>query len=291
LIREDFDRAAVGFTPLPGSLGFEARGRAVPQVRLFAGTGRLGIFAPQRNTALHPGQPFDRGDGVLVASDGTVFDFLEVDIPQGVTVTLHHAGGMSGQLRAAGAMRIQGELVLEGTPLGSPIGNGADLHPAGAALPGSPLTLMCGGELWLRGSRLPLHTAVVTEAGRSPAGESAADLDVAVVTPTTPELALGVVLPAQAATQWYPLPLTRYGQVQVEAIDVSGDVEVQVQVAPADPAHPGRPNPDVLHAPVRLPLTAPLSIPPGGFLRFVLRCSARGGAPLPSVGALVVIGV
>ena len=46
-----------------------------------------------------------------------------------------------------------------------------------------------------------------------------------------------------------------------------------------------------LPAPVPLPLKAPLTVPPGAFVRFHLETTVEAGKPPASIGGLTVVGV
>ena len=316
LIPLEFD-SPVDFESDRESVGFEVRaGRAVPQVRAGAGTGRLGSFAPSVSTVLVPGQPFDRGDGQLVVSQGGVFDFVDVEIPEGVTVRVRSAGQQV-QLRACGDFVVDGALVLDGTPAGVPLRGTQDvpaaeiLEAAGVALVAggdivvrgriataedrsdvdSPVTLLCGGDLWLLGGRVPARITLATEPGRGVHGEARSGANPVQAVPMTPDLPPGTKMRAAASTEWLRLPVTHHRRIEVELDDVRGDLKLSVQVAPADASDLDRPSRDALPAPVPLPLKAPLVIPPGGFVRFHLEAQVEAGKPAPSIGGLTVVGV
>jgi hypothetical protein len=321
LIREDFGERIEFVALRRGALTFEVRERkAMPRVRREAGSARLGVFAPNRSTTLEPGVPFDRGDGTSVISEGSVFEFLDVMIPRGVTVRLRSGPDGLVQLKIAGSFRLDGDLILVHTPLGVEPSRtreltatelssaasviviaGGDMEirgrivheprPGEAAKSGSPVTLLAGGDLFLTGARLPPLAVLATEPEGRLRGDAPASLNAIRVAPMIPELPAGTTLPVEAATGWYRIPLTPHGQIEIEAKGVQGDLRLHVQVAPADPSEPARPSADVRNTPVPLPLASPLTVPPGGFLRFVLEGRASAGAPLPAVESLVVVGV
>ena len=92
--------------------GFEARdARLRPRVRTEAGSGALGRFAPTQDVTLRAGVPVDRGDGQLVAPDGSRFAFSSVEIPAGVTVTVD-ARAAPVQVCATGGVSVAGRLRL-----------------------------------------------------------------------------------------------------------------------------------------------------------------------------------
>lgn len=319
LIQQEFN-GQVEFEPETGAVGFEVRnGRATPQVRVESGTGSLGTFMPQADTELVAGRAFDRGDGRQVTSPGPTFDFVDIHIPKGVTVRLS-SGGTPVQLRACGDIRIDGELVLEDTPLGVTLESREDIaasdiaSSAGAALvaggditvqgrivhlpsreraprTGSPLALLAGGDLWLPGGRLPARITLAREPGDRVHGEARSGAIPVATAPMTPDLPPGISLRAAAATEWFRLPITHYRRVEIELRDVEGDLRVQVQSAPPDAADPSRPSRDGLLAPVPLPMKEPLNVPPGGFVRFHLEARVHAGESAPSIGGLTVVGV
>src|SRR5262249_30231748 len=94
--------------------GFEyVHGVFRPLVRVEAGDGSLGVFRPTRHPTLEPGQPFARGDGTRVASRGSVFPFLAIDVPAGVTVTID-ARRAPVQLLALARVQVMGRIAIEG---------------------------------------------------------------------------------------------------------------------------------------------------------------------------------
>ena len=307
----------VGFVTDRGAVGFEARsGRVTARVRSEAGSGALGTFAPRRDTELAVGRSFDRGDGREVTATDGVFDFLDVHVPEGVTVRVRSTGEPV-LLRACGDIRVDGSLIFDGTPLGAVLERRGDVPPAeilsasGAGLvaggdirvsgrvvrqplgthEGSPLTMLAGGDLWLPGGRVPGRVTLAFEPGGRVIGEARSGAIPVAATPMTPELPPGVTVRAAAMSEWFRLPVTHYRRVEIELHDVRGDLQVQVQAAPPDAADPTRPSREPLLAPVELPLKAPLEVPPGGFVRFRLEAGVQAGEPVPSVGGLTVVGV
>ena len=304
-----------------GVLGFETRlGRTTPRVRSEAGGGRLGVFAPRRSMTLYPGQPIDRGDGVVVHPDGGVFDFLEVRIPVGVEVRLRGGEEHRLQVRACGSITVAGRLVLDGTFLGQEqqqgahIGTrellddahvalvaGADLEITGAIVHevsgsdrdrgASPVTLLCGGRLMLgKTASLPAGTVCATAGGgQRQESQSASPHTVPVVAWMRPTPAAGTVLEAVAWTPWMQIPESQSGAIEPQLIGANGDLRVAVQVADPDPLAV-RPldDPQLLRPAVPLPLDRTLFAPAGSFVRFELRAQVRAGAPLPSLERISV---
>ncbi len=317
LVRVNFALGAAFQDVSPGAVKFEVRdGRAVPLVRGAAGSGALGVFAPRGHMELLPGRPFDRGDGVLVRAENGVFDFAGVFIPRGTVVRVV-AGADPVEIRACGSIRIEGDLVLVGTRLGQWSAEASDValpalvdgsgsvllaagdilmlgqirHEAvvGARPAGSPLTLVCGGGMVL-GGRLPLRTVLATEPGGHVAGAAQGSPIRVTVASLSKPLPPGPPLAAAAVTEWLRLPARRMDAVEVELGGADG-VEVEVQVAVGDPSNPARALDDqaMLHAPVRVPLVAPLSLPPAGFVRFFLRGTVKAGEKLPSLASISLV--
>ena len=321
LVREDF-RRGTQLQPLRlGAVGFEAReGSAVPLYRSVAGTGELGVFMPAKSLELEPGRRFDRGDGTMVSTERPVFDFLDFVIPRGVRVVVRSRSDEPLQIRSVGRIEIEGELVFESTPWGQNLRTheesptyvsqvagallvaGGDVRIRGRvshAPPGSqqrgrsssPLTVLSGGSVGLYGGTLPERTYLAVEGDGRVRGETLGGLwRVVHVAPTFDELPAHAGWDAAAATRWYPIPRNRFGRIDVELGDLRGELDVQVQVALPDPSNPSRPG-DAELVPVSLPLTEPLSVPPGAFVRFLLEARGSAGQPMPSVGSISVVGV
>jgi hypothetical protein len=300
----------------PGFVVDAERGRAVPQVRRAAGSGTLGAFRPQRSMVLRPGEPFDRGDGVLVRSDGDVFEFTSIHVPAGVTVTVAAGERVGVRLLACGGVAIAGELHVDAPPgdgyragervlaeamllanRGLAVIAGGDLAVSGrirqlrAAGPlDAALVLACGGEMSLEGA-IPLRTVLALEPGRRARGVATDPIQVEVA------LAAGAVpgasVPVESWTRWYRLPADRSSSVDCIALGLHPGVQVAVQIAPQDPLRADRPyqSADVLQQPQLLPLASPLLVPAGGFVRFLLRTNVRDGTELPSLAGIAVVGV
>ncbi|MEM7198809.1 MAG: Ig-like domain-containing protein [Planctomycetota bacterium] len=317
LLREDFDLGLTFGAVSPGAVKFECvDGRAVPQVRTEAGAGTLGVFAPRQSMDLAPGQPFDRGDGVLVRASGRSFDFLGVFIPRGVTVRVRGQEAGPLVIRACGSVRIEGTLLLDATPVGHWNESAADpavdvlldasgvailaggdiLIPgqirhqpaAGGASGGSPLSLIAGGGLMLNG-RLPPATILATEPSGRVAGAVQGDPIRVAIAPMRRRVAAGLALETAAVTPWLPLPSGAGEALDVVLGGVRGGLAVEVQAAPADPRQPALPALDLVEAPRRLPLRSPLAVPPAGFVRFFLSARLRPGEALPSLDSITVL--
>jgi len=317
LLRETFSGNVAFQARRPGAVGFEVRGgKAQAQVRVAGGTGRLGVFAPQASIVLEPGVPFDRGDGVMVSSDGPRFDFLGVYIPSGVTVSVRSPGGERVEIRTVGSVRIEGVLELVDTPSQSgfePAANvpvaaltaaagtagisGGDIlvfgqirHRWTSPVPsvGSSLALIAGGVLWVSGG-VPPQTILASEPETPLAGVLHADALQATVVGMQRDLPPGVEVMAEAVTGWLPLRPSVDGTVEVLAIGASPGLHVEVQLASSDPSDPGRPNPrEPLLVPVSVPTSAQLHVPSNGLVRFFLSGKVVSGQPLPSLDGVVV---
>lgn len=319
LLETEFEDGGV-LTPIgEGVLGFETRqGRTMPRVRSEAGDGRLGVFAPRRSLTLYPGQPFDRGDGVVVHPEGGVFDFLDIRIPVGVEVRLRGGEEHRVQVRACGSVAVAGRLVLDGTFLGQAqqqlahIGTpellddahvalvaGGDLEISGSIVHeasgndhdrgASPITLLCGGRLTLGvTASLPAGTVCAT-AGGGQRQESASLHTVPVVAWMRPAPPEGVELDAVAWTPWQLIPESQSGAIEPVLVGAKGDLRVAVQVADPDPLA-ARPldDPQVLRPPEPLPLDRTLFAPAGSYVRFELRARVRAGVALPSLERICV---
>lgn len=297
----------------PELAGFERSGGVLrPRVRIEAGDGRLGLFLPRTDTVLRPGQPFDRGDGTLVQSEGASFAFTSVQIPAGVVVTLDASTGPV-QILCTGAITVQGKLVLRG---GSAPIDDRQLAPAPATgfLALGATTLLAAGELHLAGEvhaevpvrdgatpllvassaqirlggELPYRTLLVVEAGGRDGGQAR------VVGPRGQTLlrsawfrygaAPGASLVAEAYGDWVQVPDgCTLAAVQVEG--ATEGLEVAWQAAPADPVLRERPDPvparrsrwETVHDGMRLPVQA------GTFVRLRLRATAVGGQAPPEL--------
>jgi hypothetical protein len=294
--------------------GFEfVNGVFRPLVRVEAGDGSLGVFRPTRDTTLEPGQPFDRGDGTRVASRGTVFPFLAIDVPAGVTVTID-ARRAPVQLLALARAQVQGRIVIEGEtgqpPPPGGIGDaatiqtsaavsilaagGIEIGPAPAAIVAAsaqsvsvPLALVSAGPITVRG---PIPFAILAAERSLRRGDSHVERCASVQVKLTPGLADGVEVEAQGLTAFQPLPPTIAAPL-LRITDGDASVHVDWQSAPPQIDHPERPDPD----PVRMTAfreavdAQPLPVAPGSFLRLRLGARVRGGSPLPQVRELQLL--
>ena len=106
----------------------------------------------------------------------------------------------------------------------------------------------------------------------------------------------GPMMEAVARTQWVQIPADYDGSTfEAKVEDLSGDLEVSVQVAQPDPFDPKSPyrDPAGLSVPLRLPLRQPVDVGDPrhrNFVRFILRAKVREGHELPSLRALVILG-
>ena len=162
-----------------GNPGFEVdeQGDLRPLVRLEAGNGEFGVFRPTRDTVLVPGEPFDRGDGVVLRSQGHTFPFMAIDIPDGVTVRVDARAGPV-RLLAVDRAQIAGKLQIDGRGRGL---RSTDRQvDVSLVMDGSAVTLMAPGGIAItgevtaegdaEGSALALITGGRLELGPVPAG-------------------------------------------------------------------------------------------------------------------------
>jgi len=251
---------------------FEAHaGGLRPRLRVECGDGRLGVLRPQRDLVLRPGEPFDRGDGAIVVSDGGRFPFLAIDIPAGVTVRVD-AGNESACLMAVGSVRIAGALVAMAPPgrqlerrfqavsvlelaamasVAVIAGGGIELAGWLSAEPPpgvgqSTWTLASAGPIDLRSlqGELPFQTVLAVDAaigdGRtSLLGVRGQSLVVPAV--FTYGLPAGASVRAEALLPWRPMPVDRILGV-LRTGDPEGRVSVHWQTAPPDPVRLGWPD-------------------------------------------------
>ncbi|MGC6486315.1 MAG: hypothetical protein ACON4Z_01600 [Planctomycetota bacterium] len=298
--------------------GFEAReARLRPRLRVEAGSGALGRFAPTRDVTLRAGAPFDRGDGERVVSEGPVFAFTSVEIPDGVTVTVD-ARAAPVRLCATGGVRIAGQLRLraptvevprerfgaqpvaglaEVAPVSVLAGgavrvDGAVTHEESAQSDRSALLLAGAGGLQLYGP-IPYRTMLGVDAQ---AGPTRGALDGAkgqgLVVPVT--FTRG--LPADSAVDvthvlpWRQVPLhCDGGRLQVEGA-LEG-LRLEWQSTAADPILGSVPDVAVGRVGRWQPARAgdALFAAPGSFLRLRLRATARADAASPEVTRLRLV--
>lgn len=298
--------------------GFEVRGAAItPRVRVEAGSGALGVFRPQRDTTLRPGAPFDRGDGVVQVSQGGVFAFSAIDIPDGVTVTVDAQSGPV-QLCATGGVRVAGALSLLAPTAPLPPGQFAR-QPVAALVERAPVSvvaagLVCvegavvaGGEvpadrtplllagaagLELRGE-LPFQTVLAVETGPGPGGatiEGARGQSKVYPATFTPGLAPGSDFEVTGLLPWQQMPAHRdSGVVQLEASGAG--VRAEWQVTSPDPIRGETPDLSVGRmgrwqvARDRDRVVTGAS----AFVRFRLQARVQSGRTLPSIERLRLV--
>jgi hypothetical protein len=282
-----------------------------PQVCVEAGAGSLGEFRPVRDTVLRPGVPFDRGDGEMVRSQGGLFDFVVVDIPAGVTVRI--VAEDSVRILSCGSIRIAGSLELETSVssaqysmvfqveneellrqsavsllAGDQIVVTGDILFQGEGDPrGSPLTIVAGTRIDLRGGALPARTVLANPTYGRVTGATGSGSLVQLVTSITAGPPLGVSMDLEAWSSWRAVPASHMGPVHVQiepGLPLTG-LEVLVQSAPPDSVDPSHPDTrsQFLEQPRPLPADGELDVPPGGFVRFLLRAHVVGGQPLPAL--------
>jgi hypothetical protein len=294
--------------------GFETSGGQLrPRVRVEAGDGSLGILRPRRDLVLRPGQPFDRGDGEVVVSQGAKFSFLAIDIPAGVTVRVE-PGATPVQLLAAGSVRIQGDLVFD--VAAAPVPPRQLQHPIGELASAVPAAIVAAGEVEVSGrilstaaptegttslllasaaaielhGALPFQTLLAVETRGDVAGASirGARGQSIVFDPTfTYGLAAGADFGLRALTPWRALPPERDGGV-VRLLDQHPDLQVAWQTAPADAVRKN--EPDVSIGRVGRLATVrhgdPVAFAAGSFVRFAFVARARSGQALPRLREL-----
>jgi len=297
----------------PAVPGFEVRGGVMrPRVRVEAGDGSLGIFRPQRDTTLRPGEPFDRGDGHIVTSLGAVFPFLAVDIPPGVSVTVDARAGpvqilCCADMRVAGAVELLGSAqpmqgrylqvvpvrdLLEGAPVAMVAAG--DVHVLGTVMARTPvaaestvLTLATAGRMHLNGA-LPFNTILALET-KGPAVKGVLGQTKVVWATFTYGIARGAAFVASGFTSWRQLPWDRDGGV-VQILDADPELRIGWQSAPAD-IHRRR-EPDLRRGLARSQPVADqdhIPVEPGAFVRFELAASLIDSRPLPKVRELRVV--
>ncbi|MBL8729980.1 MAG: Ig-like domain-containing protein [Planctomycetes bacterium] len=305
----------VGEDPLQPA--FEVRGGLIrPRVRVEAGDGSLGVFRPQRDTRLCPGEVFDRGDGQLVRSRGADFPFLAIDIAAGVTVTVDASKGPV-HLLACGSVRIDGvvELIDDPVPLRVrrfetqarellaeatiALLTAGDLHLTGVVrsqsrtpTEASPLSVLCAGQMHLSGE-LPFHTLLAIE---SPPAGNAAILGArgqAIVAPPvvfTYGVAEGADFWVRGSTPWRQLPSDRDGGT-VQLVDVKPGLAVAWQSAPMDPVATGEPDRRVARHSQPQPVLDRDAIVTGAgaFVRLGLAAHMQHGTAIPTARELRLI--
>ena len=306
-----------GIVPDDGlSPSFEVRGDVLrPRVRTEAGDGSLGLFRPRQDLTLRPGEPFDRGDGVVVVSRGNQFPFLAIDIPPGVTVRID-AGQQPVQLQACGSVRIAGELVLVATPhrwqsraAAVPVSDLANQVPVAVVAAGdidvagritasvvasedaTNLLLACAGSLDLRPrAELPFQTVLAVESGQPEGGNAIRGMrgqSVLVLASFTYGLAERAEFEVRGLLPWRQLPWDR-DAAALQAVDADSSIQCSWQTVPADPIRRGEPDLTVGRR-SRLQGVTPgegIAFAAGSFVRLQLVARVRSGEPLPNLREL-----
>ena len=301
---DDFVAAADGLSP-----AFEIRsGSLQPCVRRDCGDGRLGLLRPTRDLVLRPGEPFDRGDGVVVVSDGARFAFRAIDVPAGVT--LHVEPGAQGAvLQVVGGVRIAGRILVRGaTP--RTLARRFHAQPALELAEQAPVAIVAAGPIAVAGEvgaepppgrdatslllasasridlrelrgELPFHTILAVD--EAAAGERPCLLGVrgqSIVVPAVFSYGLppGASCTVEAELPWRAMPADRAAaMLQVQG----GDIRLAVawQVAPADPLRQGQP--DLTMGRVGRQQAGRngdvVAFQPGDFVRVVLRAQVAAG--------------
>lgn len=252
---------------------FEAHaGGLRPRLRVECGDGRLGVLRPQRDLVLRPGEPFDRGDGAIVVSDGPRFPFLAIDIPAGVTVRVD-ASMAPVQLLTVGSVRVAGALVALAAPGRAPARRfqtasaldlaatapaalvaGGGIELAGRLLAEPPpsigessWTLASAGPIDLRSlqGELPFQTVLAVDASLDDGRTSVLGVrGQSLVFPAlfTYGLPPGASVRVEAVLPWRPMPGDRTVGILRSGDAEGGRVGIQWQSAPADPVRRGRPD-------------------------------------------------
>jgi hypothetical protein len=293
--------------------GFEnVCGTVRPCVRVEAGDGSLGVFRPRADVVLRPGVPFDRGDGVEVASRGSSFPFLAIDVPSGVTVRIEASAGPV-QLLSCGAVRIAGTLQLVAFPLplkvpshGTAAQELIDAAPVALVAAGavivrgrielagelagdhSALTVASAGGIQLLGEPLPYNTILAVEPPWSAVAEPAivglrGQVATTVVT-FTYGMAAGGQWKVRCASPWRALPMDRDGGV-LRLVDVEDGLQVHWQVTGADAVRVGEPDltPGRVGRVEHATDQDAIAIGVGNFVRFLLEAELRAEGPLPTL--------
>lgn len=307
--RDDALEAGDGLAP-----SFELHeGFLRPCLRQECGDGRLGVLRPQRDLVLRPGQPFDRGDGAIVISDGVRFPFLAIEVPAGVTLRVE-AGAGGAILQAVGSVKVAGRLVIAGQPLPAPTQR-FHAYPVLDLAGQAPVGVVAAGPIAITGriaaeppadegtvtglfasatcidlrgvqGELPFHTLLAVDAA---AGERSRLLGVrgqSLVLPVafTYGLPAGATVAVEAVLPWRALPLDRSaGALRVLGED--GRIQLAWQTAPADPLRRGQPDVSIGRV-GRLQAAGPddlVPFAPGDFLRLRLAAQVASGDPMLAV--------
>lgn len=316
----DLDLSTIPALHSPDStkLAFESASiGAQPLTRVESGSGQDGIFRPDADLVLEAGKPYLlQGKTYRVPESGDL-QFMDVEIPAGVTLTLRSTqpGGMI--LRSCRGIKIDGRLRIEAPNSSWSL---AEIHAAGR-LPslerlleesfvslvaaadidiqgrvesyldlgaGSPLTMICAGRMHLHGSLAPQVVLVPDDPSLlSGAVESPIPVPQSMGLGKHP----GAEFEAEAYTDWFPLGARNSSQIQFELQGMEGDLEVHAQLAPPHPVRDGEPHVDAetWRQPAKLSTGGVLDATSGWFMRFRLRVRIRAAdETLPSLRRILV---
>jgi hypothetical protein len=297
--------------------GFECHGGLlVPMARVETGAATHGLFRPQRDTWITPGQPFDRGDGVQVVSAAGRFEFLAVDVPEGVVVTLDATQGPI-RLLAAGGIRIAGTLRILGSA--SPLRRLRPGSHVEGALEQAPVAMAAAGTLAVAGrieaspgvgpeatvlclasatgieltGEVPFNSLLAVASpeggGAGPAIRGARGQTVVAAVSFTRGVPAGGRWSASCCSPWLQLPSDTL-EPHLAVFDATPGCTVAWQVAPADPLQPrqpdlrpGRPSG------MRLAQDRDrLAMQPGEFVRFRVAAEVAWGMPVGGVRGIQI---
>ena len=297
------------------SPGFEVRaGSLQPCLRRECGDGRLGVLRPVRDLVLRPGEPFDRGDGVVVVSDGSRFAFHAIEVPAGVTVAIE-PGPAGAVLQAVGSARIAGRLVVRGASPrtlvrrfhAQPVLELAEQAPVALVAAGpvvitgdvaaepppghdaTSLMLASASRIDLRELRgeLPFHTILAVD--EAMAGERPAVLGVrgqSVVVPAVFSYGLppGASCSVEAVLSWREMPADRSAAL-LQILGADGRLAAFWQLAPADPLRQAQPDLTIGRVGRQQAIRSGevVAFQPGDFVRIALRAQIAAGEPALAV--------
>ncbi|MBL8725357.1 MAG: Ig-like domain-containing protein [Planctomycetes bacterium] len=297
--------------------GFEVyAGAVMPRARLETGTGRHGSFVPQVDTSIASMQPFDRGDRVEVRSDEGRFEFLGIEIPAGVVVTVDATRGPV-RLLAVGGVRIAGTLriLARALPLrllrpGAPVEAALEMAPVAIAASGSieiagrievvdgvapdatALCLASASGVDLSGP-IPFHTLLAVAEAEDvpavPAIRGARGQALVVAVSFQRGVPAGASWTAVAESPWLQVPMD-LGSSRLHLVDAAPGCSVGWQTAPADPLRPSIPDlTKGRQSGIRIGLDGDaLPFVPGEWVRFTLSAAVVSGSPLPSLRSVQV---
>ncbi|MEZ5963393.1 MAG: hypothetical protein R3F56_06050 [Planctomycetota bacterium] len=283
--------------------GFEVRdGRLVPRVRIAAGSGVHGVFAPRESVRLGQSEAIQLAGGRVVWADATL-ELSGLEVPAGVRLTI---GGFPGPVRilVTGSVRIAGEVVLE--TVRGPVAENDGPQPdvlllrddhsltgvAGCVIlaagdvevtgrvthvnehepMGSPLALVAGGRLMLQG-RVPPGTVCACE-GEMVGDHLSARIGVIRMRPGYSGL---IPVTAEAHTPWVRVPAWAQGAIVARPEAADPGIEVLWQTAPADSIDADRADrrTDLWSQP--RPVGEDLVGVGGQYVRFLLRARVEPG--------------